>query len=374
MDRATDRPAGTGFVAFFNEDDFKNCLKGAPRQQPVPTLSKHSVLQDERVDPEGKYTLEGRVLSVTEAVSKEDATRLTTEGVGARKAAQEKDKRRLYLLSEGTITPSSPMFKFLSQAEVKMREQSANQRKKLIQSNPSLHLSLTRLALRNIPRNMGAKELKALAREAIVGFASDVKEGKRQPLSKEENARGGEQDREAERQRKLKGKGVVKQAKIVFESNTGSKVDEKTGAGKSRGYGFIEYYTHRAALMALRWLNGHALKNEAGKTQRLIVEFAIENAQVVQRRRAMENKYQANQKEQAKAGVSKGDKGSKFGKDSKGKAGKDGGVKDAGKVEDHIDVDKKNKKKAEEKLALRTKIIARKRQMRKKKSSSRGKK
>ena len=52
------------------------------------------------------------------------------------------------------------------------------------------------------------------------------------------------------------GKGVVKQAKVVFETKEGSKIAEADGAGRSRGYGFIEYHTHRSALMGLRWLNG----------------------------------------------------------------------------------------------------------------------
>jgi len=118
----------------------------------------------------------------------------------------------------------------------------------------------------------------------------------------------------AEKGRKKAGKGIVKQAKVVFEGREGKKVNETEGAGRSRGYGFIEYYTHRAALMGLRWMNGHAVgyKVEAEKTKkgkvrarqsqeqvreemedrkkRLIVEFAIENAQVVHRRFEREKK------------------------------------------------------------------------------------
>ena len=110
--------------------------------------------------------------------------------------------------------------------------------------------------------------------------------------------------------RKNAGKGIVKQAKVVFESESGGKVSEKGGAGRSRGYGFIEYYTHRSALMGLRWLNGHSigysvaqqgkgvphgskaaqLEAQQDKKKRLIVEFAIENAQVVHRREDREQK------------------------------------------------------------------------------------
>src|ERR1700759_4506603 len=49
--------------------------------------------------------------------------------------------------------------------------------------------------------------------------------------------------------------------------------------------------------MGLRWLNGHAVTSAAGKKQRLIVEFAIENAQVVMRRKEKEEKARMRSKE-----------------------------------------------------------------------------
>lgn len=369
-DRATERPAGTGFVCFFNEDDFKTCLKNAPRQQQPVKTSRHSVLQDETVDTDGRYTLDGRVLSVAHAVSKEESARLTEAGPAARKG-QDKDKRRLYLLSEGTIPSGSPLYKLLSETEVKLREQSVQQRKKQVQSNPSLHLSMTRLAIRNLPRNMSSKELKQLARQAIVGFSADLKAGKRTPLSKEELSRGGAEDREAEHRRKEKGVGVVKQAKVVFETRDGKKVDESTGAGLSRGYGFIEYSSHRWALMGLRWLNGHALKNEAGRTVRLIVEFAIENAQVVSRRKANEVRARTKRAE----AQDKGEQDKKQGrKDVKGKGGKSGKAPQASAdAEDSEGEDNTSTKKdAKEKLAQRQRIIGRKRMARKNKKGHKG--
>ena len=48
--------------------------------------------------------LEGRVLSITPAVSKAEATRLTTANTALREQTREKDKRRLYLLSEGNLS------------------------------------------------------------------------------------------------------------------------------------------------------------------------------------------------------------------------------------------------------------------------------
>lgn len=351
-DRVTDKPAGTGFVCFVQDADFKACLRSAPRRQASIKPSKPSVLQDDTIDTDGRYTLDGRVLQVTHAVSKEEATKLTEAGP-ARENSNNKDKRRLFLLAEGTIPKNSPLYALLTPAEVKLREQSAAQRKKQVQTNPSLHLSLTRLAIRNLPHNMTSKDLKQLARQAVVGFASDVRGGTREALSKEELARGGAEDRDAEHRRKEKGRGVVKQAKVVFETREGKKVDETTGAGRSRGYGFVEYSSHRWALMGLRWLNGHALKNEAGKTVRLVVEFAIENAQVVSRRRANEVRARTKRAEAPQQG-----RGNKFG--SGGKPEKKGNEE-----AEEQGAAKLKRKDASEKLAQRQRIIGRKRMARK---------
>ncbi|KAI9677016.1 MAG: RNA recognition motif-containing protein [Caeruleum heppii] len=408
LDHGTGRPKGTGFVCFYNDADATTCIREAPRLQQQPDNSrsgkkdnsstlqiKHSILENELADPSGRYTFEGRVLQLSRAVARDEAIKLTEEGASHRER-RDRDKRRLFLLSEGTISSDSPLYQTLAPSEVKMREASAKQRKTLIQSNPSLHLSLTRLSVRNIPRNIDSKALKALAREAVVGFAKDVKERKRQQLSKEEEARGGDATREAEKQRKAKGKGIVKQAKIVFEGREGGKVSEESGAGRSRGYGFIEYSSHRWALMGLRWLNGHALarppasQNSASiskedireSKKRLIAEFAIENAQVVMRRQEREEKARERSKAVVEnrangvapqAGKKTLNKDSQMARTRKGtKRKRDGGqgavrdVKGPTKRDEindgHVPVER-------EKLAKRNRIIAKKRMQRRSRKS-----
>ncbi|EHK48535.1 hypothetical protein TRIATDRAFT_236581 [Trichoderma atroviride IMI 206040] len=378
MDKATDRPAGTGFVCFVDNEDAKSCIINAPRRAP-PTAGgvKHSILQDENADPSGKYTMDGRVLQVAQAVNKNEAANLAENSLAQRR---QKDKRHLYLLSEGAIG-NSPLRGLLTDAEVRMRTMSAQQRKKLVEKNPMLHISLTRLALRNIPNDMGAKELKELARKAVVEFAKDVKEGRRQPPSKEENARDGKDAKDKEKDRKQKRKGIVKQAKIVFEDNKGSKVSESSGAGKSRGYGFIEYTSHRHALMGLRYLNGHQLDGNNGRKQRLIVEFAIENAQVVKRRQEAEKTARKPKKDDADASDEEDDEEEEVpeqkqkkqkGKKPKGNLNKGPQVGTKAKPPKEGDVDEK-KKPADAKEAIQQKLIARKRQVRKKKAVARGK-
>lgn len=309
LDHVTERPKGTGFVCFYNQEDADSCLRESPKMQLAPgqesattigaggTSTKQSVLEDTSLDRTGRYIIDGRVLQLSRAVDRTEATRLRFASSNIRDV-RDKDRRRLYLLSEGTVPSNTPLYEQLSPSEIKMREDSAKQRQSVIRSNPTLHLSLTRLSIRNLPRNVTSKDLKALAREAVVGFAKDVKSGLRKQLSKEELSRGGEEMKQAEKARKAKGKGIVKQAKVVFEGREGSKVTEESSAGRSRGYGFVEYSSHRWALMGLRWLNGHAVesaKNGDGtknkeRRKRLITEFAIENAQVVGRRHERETK------------------------------------------------------------------------------------
>ncbi|KAI4125619.1 MAG: hypothetical protein LQ338_004146 [Usnochroma carphineum] len=317
MDPSTERSKGTAFVSFAKGKDATACLQAAPKASSTSMYSdrsqgalsaetkKHSILEDVNMDSSGQYTMEGRILQLSRAVDKAEATRLTAVGHVSRDT-RDRDKRRLYLLGEGTISSSTPLYQKLSPSEIALREESARQRQSLIKTNPALHLSLTRLSVRNLPRGVTSKDLKALAREAIVGFSWDVKAGLRRPLSKEELSRASGTMREAERARKAKGKGIVKQSKVVFESHTGGKVAESSGAGRSKGYGFIEYTSHRWALMGLRWLNGHAVgakfnatsksANSTERKKRLIVEFAIENAQVVGRRQERGTQSQGKQK------------------------------------------------------------------------------
>lgn len=371
MDPATDRSKGTGFVCFYDLSVANDCLKNAPRalalRDPDSKSTSgpaQSLLQDETRDSTGNYTISGRILQLSKAVDKREANRLTKEGVASR-FKRDKDKRRLYLLNEGTIPSNSALWDSLSPSEQAMRDASAKQRKQLIDSNPSLHPSLTRLSIRNIPRSITSKLLKALAREAIVGFATDVKEGKRSRLSKEELARGGNEMLDAEAARRKAQKGIVRQAKIVFEGQEGGKVDEATGGGRSRGYGFVEYFTHRSALMGLRWLNGHAVGGGAKDTERkkrLIVEFAIENAQVVGRRqereiKANERGRNATDKADKSAGRDKvNDKGSR-------KRKRDDKDTDGAAKENETPQDPK-KSAADEKLAKKQRIVQRKRMAR----------
>lgn len=293
-DKNLDRPKGTAFVAFENVEDCNTCIANAP---PVSTTS---LLLPDDADP--RYVFEGRVLHVTRALDKDRAEKAAEMSAKERaamlgKAPEEKDKRNLFLLNEGRITKDSKLASEIPASELEIREKSYELRKQQLKKNPSLHLSMTRLAVRNIPRAMTETALKALARKAVVEFAKEVAEKKRQPLSKEEVIRSVKYKDELGEVAKSK-HGVVRQAKIIMEQ-------KGSGAmGRSRGYGFIEYRDHKAALMGLRWLNAHEVTKEETlhglteeetklkvqehddiKRRRLVVEFAIEHAAITKRRK-----------------------------------------------------------------------------------------
>lgn len=248
------------------------------------------------------------------------------------------------------ILPNSPGADILTPAEVERRTNSFNARRALLKSNPSLYISKTRLSVRQIPTFVTERMLRRLALHSVKSFNSEVKQGIRDPLSADELADvstskpgddfGVDDDRSDEKKEKGHGKKRgVRQAKIVRQAD---RIDPISGKGKSKGYGFVEMYRHSDALKFLRWTNNNPevgelfssvwwkeelealLKAEEVKdeTERddaklkrlkaeierledgdakrkskgtLIVEFSIENVQVVQRR----NTKQQDNKEKA---------------------------------------------------------------------------
>ena len=183
IDKSTGLAKGTAFVAFKDQYTYNECIKNAP------AAGSTSLLIGDDVMPE--YVYEGRVLSITPTLVREDAGRMAEKNAAKRKQAlgkapDEKDRRNLYLLNEGRVVEGSKMADLLTNTDMEIREKSYKLRVEQLKKNPSLHLSMTRLAIRNLPRAMNDKALKALARKAVVQFATEVKNKERHPLSKEE--------------------------------------------------------------------------------------------------------------------------------------------------------------------------------------------
>ncbi|KAL6300364.1 hypothetical protein BKA93DRAFT_536324 [Sparassis latifolia] len=352
MDPESGRSRGTGFVCFWNKMDADKAIAqseilrsetvgdkaAAPKKNPfkLPSL----LTPDPSASMAQNLVLHGRTLDAILAVTRDEAGKLKEAGERQREKA---DKRNLYLLREGIILPNTPAAESLGQTELEKRTQSYNSRRALLRSNPSLYVSRTRLSVRQLPIFASERMLKRLAVHAVRTFEKEANEGVRQKLTDDEllkpnhtedpDADGEIKEEEHEEQNKKRGKskggrdtGVI-QAKIVRQQD---RVDPVTGKGRSKGYGFLEMAKHADALRVLRWANNNPsvgslfeewwkgelkdLLNAEKKKEKmdearvkrvkeefersakskstLIVEFSIENVQVVQRRAAQQREKQ----------------------------------------------------------------------------------
>ncbi|POW02793.1 hypothetical protein PSTT_11532 [Puccinia striiformis] len=278
MDPKLGRSRGTGFVCLWNKEDAEKVLDltrklesegfghGPPAANGLPSLLQ----PDPSSSLAARLSLHGRVLGISEAVSRDQAEKLR---VDRDKSGACKDKRRLYLMREGVIFPNSDEAKNLHPADMAARQQAFDQRKALLRSNLSLYISFTRLSIRQLPLYVSERCVKRLARYALDQWRNEVKAGKRAELTQEELEREVtlEQktipDKNSDSKRKKEIKSKVKQVKIM---RTTEKTDGTTGLGKSKGYGFLEMETHADALRVLRWANANPL------VDRLLREWTCE--------------------------------------------------------------------------------------------------
>lgn len=352
MDPETGRGRGTGFACFWNKEDADKALtqsellKSETQHHTVAPAKKNPFKLPSLLTPDPSSSmaqslvLHGRTLDLARAVTRDEAGKLKEAGERAREKA---DKRNLYLLREGLILPNTPAAANLPPPELEKRSQSFNARRTLLKSNPSLYVSKTRLSVRQLPPFVTERTLKRLAIHAVRAFEEEVTAGTRQALTEDElhvdaaqeGEDGGAQEVKKAKKKFNKKAGrhtAVKQAKVILQ---GDRIDPVTGKGKSKGYGFLELHTHADALRVLRWANNNPTlgplleewwkaelkdlieaeeknpQKDAARVKRmkdemesggkktkgtLIIEFSIENIQVVQRRANKQKEAKENPK------------------------------------------------------------------------------
>ncbi|KAJ3104804.1 RNA recognition motif-containing protein [Phlyctochytrium planicorne] len=338
-DHITGRSRGTGFVNFADPEDARKCMaqyKEAERaglfddgnhdekEKDKKKKAKKSVLTpDHSITAGSSFFLGGRFLNLAIAVTRDDATKFAEENSAKRRA---NDKRHMYLLKEGMIYEKSDAAIGVPPLDLSKRQRSLTERKRLLDTNPSLFISRTRLSVRNLVTKVTDAGLKRAAILSVKRFWDEVKEGSRKTLEKEvfdEEVEEGREKPGPDRQIKLV------QVKILKDKEH---LDSKTGKPSSKGFGFIEFESHADALACLRWLNNNPLAFDAegrplsgeevkaglraaakdGSEQltfnkgqkRPIVEFAIENRLVLKKRaerEAREKQKKENEAAQAEA-------------------------------------------------------------------------
>eukprot|EP00050_Salpingoeca_kvevrii_P002350 m.191224 g.191224 ORF g.191224 m.191224 type:complete len:516 (+) comp10592_c1_seq1:4188-5735(+) len=223
-DKETGHSRGTAFVKYSDQESAQKCLKAASDKLA------------------GNIWLDQRQLHVSLAVNRDEASKLKNNTT---KEKGKVDRRNLYLAREGIILEDSPAFATLPKS-VRQKRQNLVAEGNAKAANPNYFVSKTRLTVHNLPLTVDDMALKNLFRKAAE--ASD------------------------------EGVGKIKQAKIVRSKD---RVDS-SGKGRSRGFGFVEFEDHDAALRALRQLNNNP--ECFGDERRPIVMFAWENAQVIKAR------------------------------------------------------------------------------------------
>lgn len=159
------------------------------------------------------------------------------------------------------VLPDSPLAADLVAADIQARQDSFEARRGLLRTNPSLYVSRTRLAIRQIPLFVTEGVLRRLAGWAIKAFNTEVKAGKRSKLTLDElreplDALGVAPVPKSEKSKTQlkKEQSKVKQVKILRQED---RVDLLTGQQRSKGYGFLELQTHADALRVIRWANAN---------------------------------------------------------------------------------------------------------------------
>lgn len=240
------------------------------------------------------FWLHGRQLFVLKAVDRLSAQALEEK----KKGDDEHEGRNLHLLKEGYIRDGTLAAQDLSFADLAKRRASFQERKRKLSKHPNLFVSKTRLAVQNLPKSVDEKQLKKLVIDCSKMWIQDITEAEEQKkLGKSEKV---ELERLKSSGEKLNGRVIIKQVKIVRdkfrldpkeskellasqEANTDMSLSQKTKLlGQSKGYGFIEFGSHIHALGCLRRMNNNP--NLLPKNRRIIVEFAVENTSILEKR------------------------------------------------------------------------------------------
>uniref|UniRef100_A0A673U9V7 RNA-binding protein 28 n=1 Tax=Suricata suricatta TaxID=37032 RepID=A0A673U9V7_SURSU len=210
----TEHSKGCAFAQFMTQEAAQKCLEAASPETEG-----------------GGLKLDGRLLKIDLAVTRDEAAKLQTK-----KVKKPTGTRNLYLAREGLIRAGTKAAEGVSAADMAKRERfELLKHQKLKDQN--IFVSQTRLCLHNLPKAVDDKELRKLLLNATRGEK-------------------GVRLKECRVMRDLKGApGKVK--------------------GQSLGYAFAEFQEHEHALTALRHINNNP--EIFGPLKRPIVEFSLED-------------------------------------------------------------------------------------------------
>ena len=272
QNKVTKRPSGSAFIHFEEESAAEKAFNfGLKNAQEATADVRHEdesategmthtqakrlmykIKQDRFTNKDPFITVMNTRVTVMRPLNRSEAQDMTAGG----KSKKERrttvgldDPRNLYLLEEGVIRPGTRAADDLHPKYLEGLLRDYETRKQQLR-NVNLFVSRTRLSIRNIPRNVTEKQLRAL----FIGQVKDLLKSNPQLKDKTLWARHG----------------PIKQLRILVDRS-----------GTSRGYGFVEFVKHEYALHCLRHSNNNPTL--FGAAHRLVVAFAIENINAIQK-------------------------------------------------------------------------------------------
>lgn len=210
--------------------------------------------------------MKGRRLVLKQALAPDEVDKLG-ESVkpGDKKAQRSQEKNQWsHLLNVGAISETSEKWQQLSKSEQRQRLDSAKERKFRI-NNPNWMLDPLRLSIRNLPRTVDAVKL----REVVLKHLGEQLAPEGTPKKK-----------------KMKiATAAIAKVQLVRDSERKTLVGER----RSKGFGFLAFTEHKAAMATLALLNDNPALFGGGK--RPIVEFAVEDKRKLRMQRELYTKH-----------------------------------------------------------------------------------
>ncbi|KAM9634934.1 RNA-binding protein 28 isoform 1-T2 [Morphnus guianensis] len=205
----TEHSKGCAFAQFLTQEAAQKCLQAAQEESEG-----------------GGLRLDGRLLRIDPAVSREEAHKLRGQ-----KAKKPTGTRNLYLAREGLIRAGTKAAEGVSDADMAKRARFEELKYQKLRDQ-NIFVSRTRLCIHNLPKAVDSARLRRLLLQVAGG-----------------------------------GKAVrIKECRVMRELR---------GKGQSLGYAFVEFGEHEQALAALRSINNNP--RLFGAQKRPIVEFSLED-------------------------------------------------------------------------------------------------
>jgi len=277
-DRDTKVSKGTGFVMYSHKEDMDNVLQlyntHNNNKQAKSKFNKNKINSEDDSNGLNPFELDDRQLYIFQAMSKENAQEMEKQAQKEKNADKRKRELLYYGLSEASIKYFKEENQNISEEDKEKREALINLKKLDFTKNPNLHVSNTRLTIRNLDKNVDEEKLKEIIREKLNEYEKSLNEEERKDYNKVKK---------------------IKQIKLLRNSKELDKNDQP----KSKCVAFVEVCDLKVAKALINLMSNMKInsKNKKG----LILDFSLDDIRKIQTRLNKLKRLQERKKEKSSA-------------------------------------------------------------------------